>query len=61
MKSMGTLKQVFDYGGIVSCEFLGGGKAGFPFGFPVGVYHFQKGYKGQTLFHLLVTEQKTLL
>lgn len=53
MKSMGTLKKVFAYGGIVSCQFLGGGQAGFPFGFPVGIYHFKKDYKGQTHFGLL--------
>jgi hypothetical protein len=60
MKSMGTLKQVFDYGGIVSCHFIGGGKAGFPFGFPVGVYHFKKGYKGKTTFMELQTNQDKL-
>ena len=53
MKSMGTLKKLFNYGGIVSCHFLGGGQAGFPFGFPVGIYHFQRNYKGETLFGLL--------
>lgn len=53
MKSMGTLKIIFDFGGIVSCHFLGGGKAGFPFGFPVGVYHLQRNYKGLTRFELL--------
>lgn len=53
MKSMGTLRVVFAYGGVVSCHFLGGGKAGFPFGFPVGVYHFQRGYRGETKFALL--------
>ena len=53
MKSMGTLKKIFIYGGIVSCHFLGGGQAGFPFGFPVGIYHFKKDYKGKTRFGLL--------
>ena len=53
MKSMGTLKKVFNYGGIVSCHFLGGGQAGFPFGFPVGIYHFKRDYKGETRFALL--------
>src|SRR3990167_8003744 len=53
MKSMGTLKKLFTYGGIVSCHFLGGGSAGFPFGFPVGIYHFKKDHKGQTFFGLL--------
>lgn len=60
MKSMGTLKQVFAYGGIVSCHFLGGGQAGFPFGFPVGIYHFKRGYEGKTLFAPLQEELPTL-
>lgn len=57
MKSMGTLKKVFAYGGIVSCHFLGGGQAGFPFGFPVGIYYLKKGYTGQTYFGLLEKTQ----
>ncbi len=56
MKSMGTIKAVMNYGGIVSCHFLSGGKAGFPFGFPIGIYHLKKGYKGQTLFQELNLE-----
>ena len=60
MKSMGTLKKVFAYGGIVSCHFLGGGQAGFPFGFPVGVYHFKRGYKGETKFDILAYLDKPL-
>ena len=54
MKSMGTLKKIFSYGGIVSCHFLSGGQAGFPFGFPVGIYHLKKDYKGSTLFNELI-------
>lgn len=50
MKSMGTLRKIFQYGGIVSCRFLSGSVAGFPFGFPVGIYHFKKGYIGFTQF-----------
>jgi hypothetical protein len=53
MKSMGTLKKIFAYGGIVSCHFLSGGQAGFPFGFPVGIYHLKRDYKGETKFDLL--------
>lgn len=53
MKSMGTLKLVFAYGGIVSCHFLSGGQAGFPFGFPIGVYYIKRNYKGLTEFNLL--------
>jgi len=62
MKSMGTLKKIFSYGGIVSCHFLGGGQAGFPFGFPVGIYHLQRNYTSQTTFNLLkISEQKPLI
>ena len=53
MKSMGTLKRIFEYGGIVSCHFLSGGEAGFPFGFPIGIYYLRRNYKGQTNFCLL--------
>lgn len=63
-KSMGTLKQVFGYGGIVSCYLLPAGQAGFPFGFPCGVYHFKRGYTGQTEFGLLekkISKQEVML
>lgn len=50
MKSIGTLNTIFEYGGFVSCHFLSAGKAGFPFGFPCGVYYIKRNYKGQTLF-----------
>jgi hypothetical protein len=57
-KSMGTITKVFEYGGIVSYRFLSGGKAGFPFGFPVGVCHLQRDYKGQTVFEPLLNSEK---
>ena len=52
-KSMGTLKSIVEYGGIVSCRFLSGGQAGFPFGFPVGVYYLKRNYRGKTNISLL--------
>lgn len=52
-KSMGTLKSVFDYGGFVEIHTLPSSQAGFPFGFPSGVYYIKKGYKGQTLIKML--------
>ena len=58
MKSMGTLKKVFEYGGIVSCHFLSGGEAGFPFGFPVGIYYLKRNFKGKTEFNLLPTQKE---
>lgn len=53
MKSMGTLKSIMDYGGFVSCHFLPASKAGFPFGFPCGVYYLKRNYKGDTKFTIL--------
>lgn len=47
-KSMGTLRQVFTYGGFVEIWTLPASKAGFPFGFPCAVYHIKRGYKGET-------------
>lgn len=47
-KSMGTLRQVFGYGGFVEIWTLPASKAGFPFGFPCAVYHIKRGYKGET-------------
>jgi hypothetical protein len=50
MKSMGTLRLILQYGGFVSCHFLSANKAGFPFGFPCGVYYIKRNYKGNTQF-----------
>lgn len=52
-KSMGTLKSVFTYGGFVSIHTLPASKAGFPFGFPCGVYYMKRGYKGDTKIEML--------
>jgi hypothetical protein len=53
LKSMGTINQIFNYGGIVSCHLISGSRAGFPFGFPCGVYYLKRGYKGKTEMALL--------
>ena len=50
MKSMGTLRKVFAYGGFASCHVIGASKCGFPFGFPCGVWYIKRGYKGDTTF-----------
>jgi hypothetical protein len=55
-KSMGTVKQVLEYGGICSIHCLPASKAGFPFGFPCGVFHIKKNYKGSTTISLLQEE-----
>ena len=46
-------KQVFEYGGFVELHTLPSGKAGFPFGFPSGVFYLKRGYKGQTKIAML--------
>ena len=53
MKSMGTIRTIMNYGGFISIQFLPSSKAGFPFGFPSGVFHIKRGYKGKTLFREL--------
>ena len=50
MKSMGTIRQIFKYGGMVSCFYIGASRCGFPFGFPCGAWHLQRGYTGDTKF-----------
>lgn len=52
-KSMGTLKQIFSYGNIVSIHLLPAGQAGFPFGFPCGIFYLKRGYEGNTTIRLL--------
>ena len=43
------MDMINNYGGIKSIIIYGSGSLiGFPFGFSVGNFHFQKGYKGQT-------------
>ncbi len=55
-KSMGTLNQIFNYGGFVSIHTLPASKAGFPFGFPCAVYYIKRGYKGETRIEMLQEE-----
>ena len=52
-KSMGTIKAILNYGGMVSIHVLPASKAGFPFGFPCGVFYLRRGYKGDTEINLL--------
>jgi len=43
------MEMINNYGGIKSIIIYGSGSLiGFPFGFSVGNFHFQKGYKGYT-------------
>ena len=52
-KSMGTLKQIFEYGNFVEIHTLPASKAGFPFGFPCAVYYIKKDYVGTTTIKML--------
>ena len=45
-KSMGTINKIKEYGGIVAVVIMPARKAGFPFGFPCGAFHFKRGYTG---------------
>ena len=47
------MRSIFEYGGIVKAIFMPAGKAGFPFGFPCGAFHFQRGYKGATAMRVV--------
>lgn len=52
-KSMGTISEILNYGGIVELHILPSSKAGFPFGFPAGVYYLKRGYTGDTKIKIL--------
>ena len=45
-KSWGTLMVIKKYGGIRKIIFFKGSDCGFPFGFPVGAFHFKRNWKG---------------
>ena len=60
-KSMGTIKRVFGYGGIVSIHWLPASSAGFPFGFPCGVFHIKRGYKGNTEMKPLISVPQCIM
>lgn len=46
--SMGRIRRINAYGGIVSMWILGASKCGFPFGFPACAFYFKRDYKGET-------------
>jgi len=60
-KSMGTLKSIFGYGGIVSIYLLPASRAGFPFGFPCGIYYMKRSYQEKTEIKLLEYIDEPLL
>ena len=49
VSSLGRLRDIEKYGGIVSIHYFSASKAGFPFGFPCAAIYFKKGYKGKTI------------
>ncbi len=50
LKSWGTIQKIKQYGGIKTIWLVPASRCGFPFGFPAGAFHFQRGYKGATQF-----------
>lgn len=46
--SMGRIRRINAYGGIVLMWIISASKCGFPFGFPACVFYFKRGYKGKT-------------
>jgi hypothetical protein len=62
-KSIKILSAIFNYGGFVSIHVLPARRAGFPFGFPCGVYYLKRNYRGQTKIELfpLKLNEETLL
>ena len=57
-KSMGTLKRVDEYGGIVSMWIIAAGRCGFPFGFPAAAIYFKRDYKGFTKISYAESREK---
>lgn len=58
-KSMGTIKQILEYGTINFIKILPASKAGFPFGFPCAVFWIAKhkfGNRGETYICLFENE-----
>ena len=51
--SIGKLRLVFNYGNFKEIHILAYSKAGFPFGFPSGVFFLEKGYKGKCEIKML--------
>lgn len=48
-QSWNVMDRITLYGGIKAILVYGGGNSiGFPFGFSVGAFHFQRGYTGDT-------------
>lgn len=50
-KSWGIMQRIKEYGGIAEVIFMPASRCGFPFGFPVGAFHFKRNYKGAMIIN----------
>lgn len=50
--SFGRIKEIANWGGVKYIWITTASKCGFPFGFPVGVVHYKKSYKGRIQIEL---------
>jgi len=53
VSSMRRIKNILNYGNIVSIDIIGASQCGFPFGFPACSFYIKKNYKGKTEIKLL--------
>lgn len=62
-QSQKVMNCINEYGGIKSIFIIGDARQylGFPFGYSVANFHFQKGYKGQTEIHSGIKKVKELI
>ena len=47
--SFRRIREILDYGNIVSIDLISASKCGFPFGFPACAFYMKRGYEGETL------------
>ena len=45
-KNWNVMMSIKKWGGVKAAYYLPASRAGFPFGFPAGAFHFQRGYTG---------------
>lgn len=63
-KSMGTIRTIESYGGIVELHMLPASAAGFPFGFPCGIFWLKRHHNiingGTQMFLLEIPQDKNI-
>tara|TARA_R100000008_G_scaffold38003_1_gene21646 strand:+ start:23 stop:559 length:537 start_codon:yes stop_codon:yes gene_type:complete len=47
--SFRRIREILDYGNIVSIDLISASKCGFPFGFPACAFYMKRGYEGRTM------------